>query len=146
MIRSTASSCSSDASSLTTTPTVQLPALRFDGKMLTSAILVPLRSTSSRFPSVTSKTRFPWHSPFGPVGGPSVGHGQSSWHEQVARYVPEIRQAILRLLSWGVVTQPKTAELPRQAARSCSAAARFPASSPRFETMKGRQELSAQLS
>src|SRR5256885_11147722 len=48
-------------------------------RSLISPILVPLRSTSSRLPSLTSNTRLPWHSPFGPVGGPSVGHGQSNW-------------------------------------------------------------------
>src|SRR5437870_42084 len=93
-MRSIAAACSSDAPSSITIPTFQFPAVKFDGKRLQKAKVVPEMSVSSRLPTLTWKIATPRHWPSGPVGGLSVGQGQISWHEQLATYVPVIRQAI----------------------------------------------------
>ena len=41
---------------------------------------------SSSFPLSTWKTLTPRHSPFGPVGTPSNGHGQINWQAAVAKH------------------------------------------------------------
>ncbi|VXC51089.1 hypothetical protein ARTHRO9AX_80120 [Arthrobacter sp. 9AX] len=82
----------SDAESSTTAPTFQPPAVRCVGNQLTNANSTPDRSVSSRFPLAIWKTFRPRHSPSGPVGMPSTGHGQISWHVQLPAYVPDISQ------------------------------------------------------
>src|SRR5215207_11621036 len=51
---------------------------------------------SSELPSAIWKTAIPVHSvpPSGLFGGASTGHGQIRSHEQLATYVPAMRQAI----------------------------------------------------
>src|SRR6476619_4698276 len=83
-IRSKAAACPSDADSSTTTPSFQLPAVRFDGNRLTRPRLTPDRSVPSSSPSAMWNTATPRHCPSGLVGGPSVGHGQIRLHEQLA--------------------------------------------------------------
>jgi hypothetical protein len=53
------------------------------------------------------KTAAPRHSPFGPVGGLSTGHGQINWQLQFARYFPDISQDIRTLLAGAVAKQKR---------------------------------------
>src|SRR5439155_11277499 len=74
---SRAAACPSDAPSSRTTPIFHPPAVRFDGNQLMKAKSTPKKSVSSSFPAATWNTATPRHSPFGLLGLPSTGHGQS---------------------------------------------------------------------
>src|SRR5919106_4443245 len=101
MIRSSAETCSSEALSETTIPTLRFPAEMLEGNSFTSATSTPERSVPSRLPRSMWKMPAPRQLSPGPVGFPSTGQGHTSLQWQLAAYVPDRFQGIAFLLPGG---------------------------------------------